>query len=72
MGAPTGMCDDGHRAAVPAAAASSIRFSKARYGWAMVTRAFENRIEEAAAAGTAARWPSSHIPVGAPVPRGDL
>jgi len=45
---------------------------EARYGWAMVTRAFENRIEEAAAAGTAARWPSSHIPVGAPIPRGDL
>lgn len=45
---------------------------EARYGWAMVTRAFENRIEEAAAAGTAARWPSSHIAVGAPIPRGDL
>jgi sugar transferase (PEP-CTERM/EpsH1 system associated) len=45
---------------------------EARYGWAMVTRAFENRTEEAAAARTAAVWPSSHIPVGAPVPRGDL
>ena len=44
---------------------------EARYAWAMVTRAFERRIEEAAAAGAAAPWPSSHIPVGAPVPRGD-
>ena len=44
---------------------------EARYGWAMVTRAFENRIEEAAAAGTAGPWPSSQIPAGAPVPRGD-
>jgi glycosyltransferase involved in cell wall biosynthesis len=45
---------------------------EARYGWAMVARAFENRVKEAAAAGTAAPWPSSHISVGAPVPRGDL
>ena len=44
---------------------------QARYAWATVTRAFEKRIEEAAA-GTAAPWPSSRIPVGAPVPRGDL
>jgi glycosyltransferase involved in cell wall biosynthesis len=44
---------------------------ESRYAWAMVTRAFERRIEEAAAAGTAASWPSSQIPAGAPVPRGD-
>jgi glycosyltransferase involved in cell wall biosynthesis len=44
---------------------------EARYAWATVTRAFEGRIEEAAAAGTAGTWPSSQIPAGAPVPRGD-
>jgi glycosyltransferase involved in cell wall biosynthesis len=42
---------------------------EARYGWAMVTRAFERRIEEAAAGDPIP--PALRIPAGASVPRGD-
>ena len=41
-----------------------------RYSWATVARAFEGGSRRRWR-GTAAPWPSSQIPVGAPVPRGD-